>query len=323
MTTELPEQVQRALAEAEAIDEALAAQAAPPPTDDPPPAPPPEEPPAPAPPPEPQAPPAPQVDWEQKYRSLQGMYERDVVQVRTQAQDLDRELKELKAQKAEPPPPPPKAEPEIPAVPQKDVEAFGEDLIDLIERRARVIADARTASLQQELADLKAQTVSVTEQVTNVTQAQVGDAKAKFFTSLSEKVPNWSTVNQDPVFHAWCASTCPYTGQPWQESINAAAADLDAERAATLFKTFLATQPTIPVPQPPAPQTDPTLTAQIEPGQTRTTPPTTPPTEKVWTSAEVNDFYKRLALGEYRGKEAEAQRIEAEIDRAAAEGRLR
>ena len=62
----------------------------------------------------------------------------------------------------------------------------------------------------------------------------------------------------------------------------------------------------------------------MSPGQARASAPIAPDTDgkKIWTVAEMDVFYKDVARGDYRGRRDEVERIEAEIDRALAEGRV-
>jgi hypothetical protein len=62
----------------------------------------------------------------------------------------------------------------------------------------------------------------------------------------------------------------------------------------------------------------------VSPGQARSTTVFVPDDgKKTWTIDEMDTFYKDVARGEYRGRKADAERIEADIDRALAEGRVR
>jgi hypothetical protein len=45
--------------------------------------------------------------------------------------------------------------------------------------------------------------------------------------------------------------------------------------------------------------------------------------KKMWSVAEMDAFYKDVARGDYRGRKDEVARIEADIDKALAEGRVR
>jgi hypothetical protein len=56
-------------------------------------------------------------------------------------------------------------------------------------------------------------------------------------------------------------------------------------------------------------------------GGSSATPPT--PTKRIWTSQQVRAFYNEKVRGAYRGREAEAQRLENDLHAAIAEGRYR
>jgi len=314
MTVKIPDQVKRGLEEAEAIE---AAMAAPPPAAEPETADPPPPPPAP---PEPPAPPA--ENWEQKYHSLKGMYDADVPRLNKQVKELTTQVANLEAQvAAKPPEPAPEPKQPLPGISDKDREAFGDDLMEAIERAAQAIADKQTAPLLAKIEKLETQAAAVTEQVTTVADAQIDEAKTKYFGKLTELVPDWLALNGDAQFLAWCGADNPLTGQPNQALLDDAFNKLDVSRTAALFNQYKADKGIVA-----APATDPAkaeLESQIAPSSAHTTAPSTPPAEKIWTVAEVSKFYDDITKGVYRGKEREVAEIEAAIDQATAEGRLR
>lgn len=329
MDVQLPPAVARQLAEAEAIEAGMAAPAAEPapeaPAVDPTAAPAPE--PAAAPPATPEAPtPEP---WEQRYKTLQGMYDADVRAGRTQAAELTKELDDLRkrvdaAPAAETPKPP--AAPQ--GITQKDVDEFGAELIEVIKRVALAQASELLAPLQAQVKDLvtKAEATSTTVQTVATTQKQ--DISAKFLAQLTELVPDWAAVNADARFLEWCVAVNPLTGKPNQELLEAASNSFSATRVAAIFNAYKLQAGIVTAPPATAAPAAPTaakaeLASQIAPGTSRSSAPAPAPTDRSFTAAEVQQFYTAISKGEYRGKEAEATALEAEIDRAAAAGRVR
>jgi hypothetical protein len=329
----LPEQVQRQAAEAEAIEAALAA----PPND---PATPPATPPAgdPAQPPAPAAPaptppaPAPEEpkDWEHRYRTLQGMIasQRDtftaqvqglqsqVVTLQGQITAKDQRIGELEAA-ARRTPEPPKPAP----VSQEDTEKFGPEIIDLISRQAAHVAEQQVGPLKQELEATKAENAKLKQQVDGVAGNQAQSARSQYRADLTAACPTWEQVNVDPAFGTWLTVVDEFSGATRQALLTDAFNKNDAQRTATIFNQYLK-QAAPPAPPPPPAPTPPSLASQQAPGASRTdTPPANPAADKVWTTAEVEAFYAAARRGEYQA--ADASRIEAEIDAAAASGRIR
>jgi hypothetical protein len=313
MPVQIPEQALRGLEEAEAIEAAMAA----PPPEAPPADPAPQPPPAPEPPAPPAAPP---VDWEQRYNSLQGKYNAEVPALHTQIKDLTDKVTTLIEQSKAPPPEPAPATP-APVLTDKDREAFGEDLIDVIERAAKEIAGRQTAPLLAEIEKLRATTSTVEKQVTTVADAQAGDQKSKFFSEFSGLVPDWQDVNTNQAFLNWCGELHPLTGAPRQALLDAAFEALDATRVAALFNQW---KQDAGVSTPVADTTRTSeLESQIAPTAAGTTAPVQPQADRTWTGSQISKFYDDITKGMYRGKDAERMAIEAEIDRAIIDGRVR
>lgn len=318
MANELPAQVQRGLAEAEALEAQMATPPAAPEAPAPIPDPAPE--PAPAAP-----PPAPVVEpWEARYRTLQGMYDTDVKSVRTENTELRSKVDALQKQldakvPAEPTKPSPPAT--IPGITAKDAEAFGDDLMEVITRAARALAAEQIAPLQAKVDELTAKTGTVEQSVEKVAATQTGDANAKFISQLEKLVPDWATINADPLFLKWCGEIHPLTGEPRQALLEKGANAGNAEQVANVFKAY---KTEAGLNAPPAP--DPAkaeLETQIAPGTSKALPPPATQGERSFTTTEVEAFYRAVSKGEYKGREAEATALEAQIDAATAGNRIR
>jgi len=315
MNTRVPEAVQRQAAEVEALDAAMLAQETPP-------EPPPPEPPAEPPP----APPPTGDDWQQKFQTLQGKYNAEVPQLRNQVANLQRQIEDLKAAPSPTPEPPPAAAPppEIKLITDEDTETYGDDLIDLMRRISRETDAGERAKLTGEIADLRKQMAAQATQVETVAGAATDERRAKYFTDLGKAVANYDEVDNSQAWKDWLMQTDEFSGLVRNEILQTAYFNFDVERTAKVFNQFIAGA--TPEPPPPPPPVDPQeeLREQVSPGQTKATTVLTPDDgKKVWSIAEMDTFYKDYARGDYRGRLEEVARIEAEIDRALAEGRVR
>ena len=313
----IPRNVERQLAEAEALNAAAQAAAAQAAAGQPtvitdasqllsqPPAPPQDPSPPPPPAPTPPTPPAPPpVDWEQKFKTLQGKYNAELPALRNEVQQLRR------AQAPAPTPPAPTPAPK-PTMDPKDIESFGAEMIEMVGRYAQQVA--------QQLNDkFEARIVAIEERINGVGQKAEVAREQAFFAVLAELVPDWEQVNIDDRWLAWLAEVDSFSGIVRQELLNNAQHNADARRAAAIFNAFKA-QFAAPAPVSPPP-------AQLQPstsGGSNQAPALEPP-KPILTQAFVNKFYMdRDVHHRYRGREAEAQRIELEINLAAREGRIR
>jgi hypothetical protein len=318
----LPKQVQRQLDAAETLLTPAPAIAAPEPTQQPAPVLAAEasvvehvEPPAPpvapvAPPPQP---PAPQADWEHKYRTLQGIHNSQLADLKRRMTELEQERNTLVAQLQARPV---QAQPD--ATTAKDAEVFGEDLVNMVQRIAQAtvgqtaqVYDGRLAVVEQNLAGATA-TVSKT-------------AEELFYDALAKQVPDWETQNLDQGFLAWLDEVDPIYGVPRQTALTSAANERNAQRAASIFMAYKATLTPPPAAEP-APPARPTPAAQLEkqvaPRASGGAPITAPQEKPRFTVAQVQAFYQEVAQGKYRGREQAVAATEALINEALSEGRV-
>lgn len=308
MNRPLPKSVQRDLAISEAYDASFnAPPATPEPVIEIPAASP--EPVAPPPAPEPPPPAQPQgrgdAYWEQRLRTVQGMNDATV-------RNLAAEVQALKAAvTAKPPPEPPR-----PTVDPKDIDAFGADMIEMVNKQAERVHAALSKNISALAESLDARMTAIEERFTGVTQQAAVSREEAFYAALAVSVPDWETVNADPAWLEWLAEVDPVYGTARQTSLSQAHSAFDAQRAVAIFKAFKASRP--------KPRPAESLATQVAPANSGApTLPAAPAAKRIWTGAEVSKFYNDQAQGKYRLRQAEADRMEAEIAQAGAEGRIR
>ena len=256
------------------------------------------------------APTQPQQDvWEHKYKTLQGLFNREVPNLQSQVKELQGQLREAverlnAAADAQ------SAQAQAPAADPKDVENFGQDLVDMVSRVAQSSLGNVAKQFEQRLARIEQALQGTTQQVAMT-------AEQSFFDRLTKLVPDWETTNANQAFLAWLAEVDPLLGQPRQSALDAAQQSLNAERAAAVFKAFAATLPQTPT-KPSSP-----VAKQVSPKGSAASAPPTPNQPKVWTQQEVVSFYEAKRRGDFRGRDQEVAAFEAEINLAMAEGRIR
>ena len=266
---------------------------------------------------EPQAQPQSQPDvWEHKYKTLQGLFNREVPTLQTKVKDLEGQLQEAVARlnkaaddKAKP------AEPEKPVADPRDVENFGSDLVEMVQRTAERMFGRAATELQTKAVALEQRLAQLEQVLKGTSQTVAVTAEQAFFDRLTKLVPDWETINTNQAFLAWLAEVDPLLGQPRQAALDAAQQTLNSERAAAVFKTFAATLPA-------APKSNP-LDKQVSPKGAASAAPAAPAQPVIYTQQQVVDFYNAKRRGEYRGREKDAAAIEAELNLAISEGRVR
>jgi hypothetical protein len=120
-------------------------------------------------------------------------------------------------------------------------------------------------------------------------------------------------VNDDPAFHDWLGEFDELTGTQRQSLLAAAEEKRDADRVARFFNAFKKVQ------QDKLAAADASLASQVTPVGSRVDAP--PVGKKIWTRAEIADFYARDRRGEY--SEDKAAAIDSEIQSAIRENRVR
>ena len=261
-------------------------------------------------------PPTPDSAWEQKYKTLQGLFNKEVPglqqQVRLlteQGQRAASQLETLLQTKAAPP------EPKAPEVDPRDVESFGSDLVDMVQRvTQRSMGDA--AEKLNVIVQALNQRFDQLEQVTQGTsQAVAVSAEEAFFGKLTKVMPSWETTNASDGFLAWLAAEDPVYGASRQSVLDAAQRSLNADRAVAVFKAYENTLPTPPKVN--------SLDRQVSPSSVATPEPTVPTDGPMLSQKQITDFYADVSRGRYRGRDEEAQRTEQIINQAIAAGRVR
>lgn len=322
---ELPSQVQRQLDAAAAIEASLLNSGLPDtpapanPTESPPPEPvepaPTEVAPAPAPAPEPS-----QTDA--RYKVLQGKYDAEVPRLHKEAQALrerveaqDAELKAL-SQKIQRP-----AVESKPLVTSKDVEEYGPEMYDFIGRVAeKVFSEKFLPIIGRMQSEFEARVLATESTVGNVAVRQQQTEEEKFWLRLLDAVPNWQAINETPEWLLWLAEHDRMIGSTRQAVLDQAVATLNSDRIIAVFEQYIEKhkkpEPTV--------QKTVSLASQVSPSSaTATSVPVPQAQGNIWTDAGIQEFYKDVSLGKFRGREEEQARIEADLDAAYSEGRYR
>lgn len=290
-------------------------------------------------PPDPTAPPPPQApqpqtpeDWEHQFRSLKGRYDREQEDKRRLSQqvvDMQRLMAQVTpiTQQSEgsgvrfpvaPPPPGRK-------VSSKEIAEYGEELMDVVGRRA---AEVYEPLLQQVVGELN----QVKRQIGGVQNTVVYDARVKMYEDLAKEVPNWDAINNSPVFAQWLDQIDPVSRQTRRSFLNAAHNANVSGHVVDIFRGFLsdvaASSPANVVSQQPGNGAGYASTPQVDlrqfaaPGRAKTGQTTVPSEKPIFNASDITQFYRDKTSGRYAGREAEADAIERSMIQAGNEGRI-
>lgn len=313
---------------------------APPAPPAPPPAPEPPAPPAPPAAPEPPAPPAPvragipdsgeHGSFEHRYLAMKGRFDqaqRTIGSMQEQMAELGDELGRVNNQllrvntgvpQAKPP-----TQPVRQGIRDEDVNTYGNELIDFVQRAAR---DAVAPDLAR-----------VSTEVQHTNQRVARTVNSTMHEALDDAVPEWRDINVNPRFKAWCRLPDVYSGAVRGKLLNAAFQAADAPRVVAFFQGFLSEeqatgQISAPPAEPPAAPAEAPRVAAV-PLETLAAPGRAKPAtggsasgsaeKPVFTRAQISEFYVNVRKGQYAGREADKARDEAAIFAAQREGRVR
>lgn len=301
--------------------------------------------------PPPQLPPPRQDDpndetWQGRYRTLQGKYDHEVPQMQMHIKQLENLIASMNAAPRQELQLPPAQVPPPVEIPDEDYTTYGPDFVDSTRRWAR-------AEVQRDLERQQRQIDELRQYHQQFTGDRVKDRVRAELNRDPEIGGYWQQLDSDPGFNAWLQDFDPFSGARRLDMLREAYAGGDAVRTGRFFKAYLhehtdlsrmptaASQTSPPVTPRSAPngmasqahaanggyygngagQVD--LAAYAAPGRASNATPGPGASERrIWTNRDIQAFYEGRLKGRYRGREAEADRLERDILAAAQEGRI-
>lgn len=261
--------------------------------------------------PAPTEPEVPEETWQQKYKTLKGMYDAEVPRLHSDMRELKSQVESLRRAAETQKPESKQSTQPTKLVTDADVQAFGEDLIEVQRKVAREVA----AEFRGELDAMKTENDKLREQLT-ATGNQVSEAS--FEQRLHRLVPDFQAVNADPKWIAWLNEVDPLIRGPRMSVAQEAFNRGDAESVAHyigMFKTTIA-------PVEPVNDKATEIELQVQPKRTASTAAPTSSKGKVYSTSDIDKMFKRVADLGNKGQLDEARKLEAEIDSAYMQGRV-
>jgi hypothetical protein len=264
--------------------------------------------------------------WEHKYKSVHGRYTRSQEQIRQmseQIQGLQNVVATMQATAASAP-----STASLPdfsterLITPEEASDYGEDFLKVVGKKAREELAPVIGAYQQKITELE-------QRLQGVSGAQAQDSHQKLMSTLDEKLPTWRDLNTNEEFLSWLQLPDAYSGDIRHNMLKAAYAQGNAHRVLAFFNGFLAEEAAV-APAQGEPDYSTTTVPKVPlqnfaaPGRAKTAASANAPAEKLNISrAQVASFYADVAAGRYRGREAEKNKLEAQIFDAQREGRLR
>jgi hypothetical protein len=254
------------------------------------------------------------AQWEQRYKTLQGMFNQQAKQVE-QYQELLSRMSEAQTSQA-----PAASAPKKPVeslVTKEDIDSFGDDLIDVSRRVAREEYAQAVAQMSEKIAQLESQ-------LSGVAQTSAQTQYERFVNRLRQEVPkqtghDFDKINNDPAFEQWIIDS------PTRKVVfDTAMRSYDHAAMLDMFSMYgarLQAPASSQLASKPPAQVDPRLLKQVAPGKSKSTPsPAQPATgeKQQWTRSAIAQFYSE------RNKmpKSDADKIERNIAAAMKSGRV-
>lgn len=264
----------------------------------------------------------------QKYKTLQGMYNAEVPRLHQQNREMVGRVQQLEQllasmsttqQSANQSAPEPEK-----LVSEKEVEEYGEsiDVMRKVSREELVPMAQRLARIEGMLQQLQ---TNVVPQVQAVAHQQQMTAEQRFWSGLTDAVPNWRQINDNDAFQTWLLEADPLTGITRQTYLEDAQRSLDSLRVSNFFRTWLENTGQVAVAQSNGPTNSATteLEKQVTPGRSRAAgAPTSANNAAMYSPNDIQKFFNDVRAGKYKGREQERGRIERDIFAAQREGRI-
>lgn len=258
-------------------------------------------------------------DWEKRFRGLSKTH-RELKEAYDQAvahnEQLNQRLTDLenklpKSGPAEPAPDPSKSMEERLKAMMTDEERdqYDDNFVAML---ARFI---NNGAPKQDLSQVE-------DRLNRVEQTQTLSAKDNFWKQVNDNVPDWQRIQESPEFDEWASEYDPLLKATRWKALESTMSTLDYELAIGIFSQFknLQTKPSESGSSDDLSQ-DPRY-QQVVPDAAASGSGVADDGQPVFRQSFINQFYKDVSLGHYKGKEAEAARIDQQIFEAGQAGRI-
>ena len=264
--------------------------------------------------------------YAQKWRTLQGMYNAEVPrlhaqnrEMQTRMQQMEQLLATMSASRTQQP----TQQVQAPVlVTEEDKAEYGEsiDMMRKVSREELIPVAQEIAAIKRILAQLQ---MNVVPQVQNLANHQAQSNEQQFWATLTAMIPNWRAVNDNEDFQNWLLDIDPLSGISRQTILDDAQRNLDVARVANFFRTWNEMNGVANVAQNTNRKASASeLERQVAPGKGRNTGAPTGGAGKTYTPEDIKEFFANVRQGQYKGREAERDRIERDIFAAQREGRI-
>lgn len=243
-------------------------------------------------------------------------------------------------------------EPELKEVSADEVEAYGQDLLEVAKR---YVMPAARAEFERAMAPILKRLDALENGVGRVEAKEAKSEWDSFLEKLDSRLPTWRKVDSSEAFMRWLDQEDEVFGEPNRKALENAAGSRNVERAAKVYERYLdqtgkgagrsrgtkaagtpaaGTESGSPAQgaettaQPAQEDTRPTLedlAAPGRPGSSQPAPMAVQPGARIWTQADITAYYRarQQRSHPHYSDRAAAAAMDAEIANAQREGRVR
>lgn len=259
---------------------------------------------------------------EARYSVLQGKYNKEVPQLHQQVGTLTEELNTVRRLLASLEQANTKVEvkPSKKLLKDEEIEEYGEDMISVMRRAAKEEFMPLIEKLEEENTQLRSMLGNVSSSVTDT-------ARTGVYRYLDAEIPNWKEINQEEGFLLWLDETDAFSGATRLALLKKAFEDNDAMRVVTFFNSYLNENAAV-VPEKvveTVTETKVDLMSLAAPGKPQGGSNTVSAQDDkpIYTHAGIQEFYRDVQTGKFKGREDERVAIEQDIIAAGPENRIR
>jgi|7_EtaG_2_1085326.scaffolds.fasta_scaffold05555_5 hypothetical protein len=265
---------------------------------------------------------------EQRYKTLQGMYNAEVPRLHADKRDLSNRVSQLEQllstmqQQPEKIEKPISEEPAPKLVTDADVAEYGEsiEVMRRVSKEETLVAQKKLEALEKQIESLQSNVIPRVEQVA---ASQVKTSEQAFWSELSTTVPDWRDTNGNQDFQNWLLEIDPLTGISRQTYLEDAQRNLDVGRVSNFFNAWKENNGGVSNAQSNRKaQSSAELERQVSPGKGKSTGKPQSNSSKTYSPNDIKSFFDDVRIGNYKGKEEERDRIERDIFAAQREGRI-
>ncbi len=248
-------------------------------------------------------------DWEKRYKNLRASRDENLWKTKTQLTAALETINTLQAELGKLRQRVPSVDPLEGVFTQEDTDTLGEATVEAMKRATKKATEAATIPLKQQLEEERKRRL---EQDRALMEQSKQEAYNIFLNRVSSAVPNWEAINFDPNFIKFMEDP-DYDGTPRKTYFHIAEAQGNAALIIRYMREYEASQGRKPD----------ALASKVTPvGDLGSTQAVKEKPGESITRAYIDKFYDDVARGRYRGRQRDADAIEAAIDKAVMEGRV-